>query len=1269
MKSLVALMLLFHFTNGLEVNTSSLLVCAENYTDISNTTVVGINITLQFCSNEINLDSVLTIANSHSVEVMGIPTTLICKSSNTGIHIYNVIDLVLQDIELISCGSMFKAPSDPTTTTTTWFVSSIYIFNCTDIEIERMNITGSHGNGMTMFDNHGEVLIRESYFKMNKNNQLIDNVTPSGSGLHIVLSYCRPRSLTDNYTCLSGPGNNISQSNYRIEECTFTRNNGSIHFEEEHQLLASGFGRGGGLCVIIDTNSFANTIHVSDCEFTDNSAKWGGALYVVMLGSSRDNSVIITRCRFSNNSCNDLAGGAATIGYQHYNTMSPQNNSVEFHRCKFSENRALYGGGVNFYSSKSTDMPNKMMFRDCNWEGNTADIGAAVSIGPQTWTTFVHDMKIQITFGNCRFVSNTLTHDLHAKMERTSYEKGKGIISIVGYKVSFEGSNDFDSNTDSAIYLTSSDIFFSRYSNTMFTNNAAFEGAGINMIGFSTLLLDNDVAMTFENNSALAAGGAIFQHTYNIRDFFTSESCFIRYNGNLGDVYERNISILFKNNSVGNIRAIPEKYAYGHSIYATTIKPCQKSSGCMSEQPNQVFDCIANFTLKDSDISTATNEMQKRENNSKVWVVPGEQFELPISAMNDLGREITSIYHVSVRNLKSTSNISIDSIYRYLSNKLIKFRGKPYDEAHVELETLDLRAIVYVLNVQIQECPPGYIHNRDKMECECSANTEYRFLGIRKCNEDSFQAKLTQGYWVGYFEKSVKINNYTFGREKYLLHADCPLQQCSSSSHFLPKTTSIEHLDKEVCGESRTGVLCSKCRGGYSAHYHHSGYSCKEKKLCKWGWLLYIVSEIAPITVFFVVVMVLNIKFTDGAVNGFILFVQLSDTMHIRGNGTIQLSRHTLLALEAYRFLTGIFNLNFFAIDSLSFCLWRSASTLDLLAFKYITILYASTLVVIIIVIFKYCHNKRINNILIKIKGESAASVKSTIIHGISGFLVICYSECTRISLLLLTPAPLYGRNESGYFIKSRVSFYDGELDFFHDRHILYALPALFIVLTLGILPPLMLISYPLCYKVLAVLKLNETKFTKLLCTCIPLEKFRPFFDSFQSSFKDDYRFMSGLYFLYRFLTLTTFAFVSHLMSYYILVQVLLAVILAVHALCQPYKKRWHNILDTLLFLNLSVVNAVTLTNYSLSIDNATASYQQYVDIVGTLQIIFLYVPLFYLIIYSLRKCFLYLKKSKFITTLQQFKCRNATTSSECMLNDYSLSISLNAAENRLMLN
>lgn len=217
---------------------------------------------------------------------------------------------------------------------------------------------------------------------------------------------------------------------------------------------------------------------------------------------------------------------------------------------------------------------------------------------------------------------------------------------------------------------------------------------------------------------------------------------------------------------------------------------------------------------------------------------------------------------------------------------------------------------------------------------------------------------------------------------------------------------------------------------------------------------------------------------------------------------------------------------------------------------------------------------------------------------------MICYSQCIKISFLILTPATLYS-TESGS--DQSVVFFDGELTFLSSRHLLYAVPAIFLVVLIGIVPPLLLLVYPLCYKVLAILHLEESKFTELLCKAIPLEALKPFFDSFQSSFKDKCRYFSGLYFIYRLSTLITFATVYDLSLYYLLVEIQFVLMLAAHSWMQPYLTSWHNKLDTFLFLVLAIVNAITLFRHSYDSNGFS---------LHVIQISIAYFPLLYLAIY-----------------------------------------------------
>ena len=57
---------------------------------------------------------------------------------------------------------------------------------------------------------------------------------------------------------------------------------------------------------------------------------------------------------------------------------------------------------------------------------------------------------------------------------------------------------------------------------------------------------------------------------------------------------------------------------------------------------------------------------------------------------------------------------------------------------------------------------------------------------------------------------------------------------------------------------------------------------------------------------------------------------------------------------------------------------------------------------------------------------------------------------------------------------------------------------------------------------------------------------------------------------------MAAFAGSMSIQQYFFSIQIVLAAVLALHAIAQPYKNRWHNIIDTSIFAILSAINAVS---------------------------------------------------------------------------------------------
>ena len=121
----------------------------------------------------------------------------------------------------------------------------------------------------------------------------------------------------------------------------------------------------------------------------------------------------------------------------------------------------------------------------------------------------------------------------------------------------------------------------------------------------------------------------------------------------------------------------------------------------------------------------------------------------------------------------------------------------------------------------------------------------------------------------------------------------------------------------------------------------------------------------------------------------------------------------------------------------------------------------------------------------------------------------------------------------------------------------------------------------------------------------------KPLFDSFQGCYKDKYHFFAGLYFLYRLVALISFLALDSLTKFYIVLEIQLILMLTLQAITYAYRKRWHNILDTVLFPDLAIINALTMFNYKLAVsdDNLLA-----INIFSGIQAFLIMLPLLYIL-------------------------------------------------------
>lgn len=129
--------------------------------------------------------------------------------------------------------------------------------------------------------------------------------------------------------------------------------------------------------------------------------------------------------------------------------------------------------------------------------------------------------------------------------------------------------------------------------------------------------------------------------------------------------------------------------------------------------------------------------------------------------------------------------------------------------------------------------------------------------------------------WWQYLERDYKCQLQCMMNHLYT--AFFPLAfETYTTLWVLPNSSN--YLSDFIRGNTREGVLCGACKMGYSALYHSREMVCRQNTTsCKFGVIIFLLSEILPALFFFTFVMMFGTNFSSGSLNGFIFYSQVVD--------------------------------------------------------------------------------------------------------------------------------------------------------------------------------------------------------------------------------------------------------------------------------------------------------------------------------------------------------------------------------------------------------
>ena len=1174
-----------------------------------------INVQININTTRLKLTSSVNFTTLESLTISGesgIIVNIICvagRNTSAGVVVSDIFGTVtLNSLNLTFCGHVYRNGS-------TTLQSAITILYCKNVQLNELIISKSRGLGLTiLYHQGGRVNINSTI--------LVENILPQeyvsssilgGGGVYILLNQNRHGHLLYSPSLIFQFNNCTLENNIAH---TFNYNFGNTNNQGK---VEKGYGRGGGIYLSVRNGLRNIYISFSNCKFIGNHAFVGGGIYVKVFGSKFDKetsnvTIEIKDSLFKYNGCGQTTstsyGGAAYLAYSAYlhgvqgSVINDSHYLVK--NVTFIENCAELGGGVMYYSNHgkqgiSDNINNSMLFDNCTFNSNCAHIGSAVNLIPSVFVKISTGYRVVATFNHCHFLKNSVFIS-SSKSQENQTTAGIGTIYASEHDIHFNGSNLFESNNGTAVYIVNG-VINCVNSSMSFINNTGLQGGAVALIG-SSLITVGPNKYEFINNKALYQGGAIYVLLTDTIDFIISRSCFIQYDIDKISAVPWNANITF----IGN-KAIDD--TAGHAIYATSLHPCQIINNGTHYRPKFLLINITKvfhargITFDDDPSYPQIGTDGALFNSTKhlLEIIPGEKYHHGVTITDDLGQLVNASFKVAIGT--KTKDVELYSAHSIFTGNEIQLRGKPGHYAGLYLYTVSSRKSYIKLDVQLTNCPPGFKLS-DNLECICNIEA---YVGLHNCDFDKFQSHIHPGYWAGLMETHE-------GSQPELVTSPCPfcdysLQRSNTSTPkfevALPQNYS--ELSETVCGETRTGIVCGRCRKNHTIHFHSPGFLCKPDKpiKCKLGLLFYLLSELLPLTAFFIIVLGMNISFTAGAINGFIFFSQLLNTLDLHASGIILVfpdsaKRATNYWTQGYRIIYGFFNLEFFNSESLSFCFWKGASAVDMLALKYVTILYTLLLIMLVIWIINKCGGRCCG------KCCRITTVRASVVHGISTFLVICYTQCVKVSLHLLMPVHFYVEETSRFRPPARV-WLNGEIVYFSKQHLPYALFAIFCLLIIGIFPVVPLLTYPSLNKVLTILGCENSKVVAIILSKIPLSRLKPLLDSIQGCFKDDFRHFAGLYFLYRWTIFLIHMNTSRFSVYYTAVGGALLLLLTLHTICQPYIKRVHNIIDALLFTNLILINSLSFFNYHTS--RTPRGIEQGTTLTSSIiQLVLIYLPL-----------------------------------------------------------
>lgn len=450
----------------------------------------------------------------------------------------------------------------------------------------------------------------------------------------------------------------------------------------------------------------------------------------------------------------------------------------------------------------------------------------------------------------------------------------------------------------------------------------------------------------------------------------------------------------------------------------------------------------------------------------------------------------------------------------------------------------------------------------------------YQLLNVGSClSLNTSTCELTSGGCPYDLKPSALLSHYITGY--YMLQLD--------SNH------TCSDVNRVMCGAMhRTGLLCSHCEESYGLSLYSRNWECVPcfvnlPKIL--AWCFYITLELIPITVFFLLVVVLDIQAATPPFSAYVFYCQFfALVLRCSNYARIHLQQNSFTPLRLFSLsVIEVWNLDFLRHIVPAFCVNTKISNFDSVFLEFSCAVFPLVFILVVYLgIELHARNMAVIVWMWRPFHKCFASWRRTwnpqasMVKTFVTFIVFSMNKLVIVSIYSLYTVNLFHSNtDTGHRTKVADCLYLDPVKKLNDiPQLTSLLLATFVLLV--VIPMALNILYPLkCLRKLSCLK-----------RCYGNQTLWYFMEAWQGHFKNatnagsccDFRYLGVLFFIHRLFILLILGFgvmriqTGNSITIYLLVVIYLACIAMFDALARPYTHETANVLESLIFGLASLV-------------------------------------------------------------------------------------------------